>query len=158
MSPVPTDRTAALLDMQAPRGVPISDLVATVTDPINAPMRTNDLLQHFWQGLYDRSPESHLMRLCKVLLGDAGAGNLRKRYVYQHLSEVLLTAHFSDLDRLYGAVFGLARLSGRCLTWTRTSRRPPATSGRSSTPATRPTGPESSSSPTPWPGAAPRTG
>lgn len=108
-------RTAALLAMQAPQGVPQSDSVATLTNPLAPPMRTADMLAHLPDSVYDKSPESHLIRLLKILLGDAGAGGLRKQYLYSQLSQVLLTSHFTDLDRLYGAVFGFPRLSGETL-------------------------------------------
>lgn len=99
-----------LLDMQAPAGLPRSSVLDTVSDPLLPPQRTADMLAHFYQGVYDLRPESHLSRLLKVLLGETGVGRLRKRYMYQHLSQVLYTTHFHDLDRMYAAIFGLRRL------------------------------------------------
>lgn len=100
---------AVLLAMQAPSGVPRSQIFETVTDPLIPSSQTSEMLAHFFDGVYDKSPESHLSRLLKVLLGDSGAGQLRKRYTYAHLSQFILTTNYYDLDRLYASVFGLGR-------------------------------------------------
>ena len=98
-----------LLDMQASRGIPLSSDVEAVTDPLLPPQSTKEMFAHFWEDLYDLRPESHLSRLLGVLLGDTGVGQLRKRYTYVHISRVLHSAHFYDLDRLFADVFGLRR-------------------------------------------------
>jgi hypothetical protein len=107
---------AVLLAMQAPNGIPRSTFFETVTDPLLPPSRTSDMLEHFPDSVYDLRPESHLSRLLKVLLGDSGTGQLRKRYTYAHLSQFILTTHFNDLDALYADVFGLKRLFRERLT------------------------------------------
>lgn len=98
-----------LLAMQAPQGVPRSPLFEVDTDPLLPPRRTADMLAHFHESVYDLRAETHLARLLKVLLGDTGAGQLRKRYTYSHLSLFLLTTHYNDLDQLFAEVFGLKR-------------------------------------------------
>jgi hypothetical protein len=100
---------AVLLAMQAPAGVPRSNIFSQISDPLLPPSTTQEMLSHFYEKVYDLSPESHLSRLLKVLLGDPGAGQLRKRYTYAHLSQFVLTAHFNDLDLLYASIFGLTR-------------------------------------------------
>lgn len=99
-----------LLAMQAPQGVPRSNFFEVVTDPLLPPQRTQEMLAHFYDEVYDLDAESHLVRLLKVILGDTGTGQLRKRYTYAHLSHFLLTAHYNDLDQLYAEVLGLKRL------------------------------------------------
>lgn len=101
--------TSELLAMQAPAGVPRSDFFEVVTDPLLPPQRTAEMLAHFYDQVYDLRAESHLSRLLKVLLGDTGVGQLRKRYTYAHLSHFLLTTHFNDLDQMYAEVLGLKR-------------------------------------------------
>jgi hypothetical protein len=101
--------SADLLRLQAPLGVPRSTFFETTTDPLLPPWRTTEMLAHFYDAIYDLRPESHLSRLLKVVLGDTGTGQLRKRYTYAHLSQFLLTTHYTDLDLLYGGVFGLHR-------------------------------------------------
>jgi hypothetical protein len=99
-----------LLAMQAPQGVPRSNFFEVVTDPLLPPQRTQEMLAHLYDEVYDLSAESHLSRLLKVILGDTGTGQLRKRYTYAHLSHYLLTIHYNDLDQLYAEVLGLKRL------------------------------------------------
>lgn len=100
---------ADLLSMQAPQGVPRSDFFETVTDPLLPPQRVDQMLAHFPEQVYDLRPESHLSRLLKVLLGESGTGQLRKRYTYAHLSHFVATMRYHDLDRFFSGVFGLKR-------------------------------------------------
>lgn len=106
---------SVLLDLQSNPGLPAPTGTTSVTDPLSPPPRAADVLDHFFEGVYDKRPESHLSRFLKVLLGDTGAGQLRKRYIISRMQQVLLTTHFTDLDSLYGALFGLRRLSGEGL-------------------------------------------
>ncbi len=99
-----------LLDMQAPRGLPLSSQVQVVSDPIIPGRSTREVLQHFFDDIYDLRPESHMSRLLGVLLGDAGVGQLRKKFTYTHLSQSVQTSHFYDIDRLFADVFGFSRL------------------------------------------------
>lgn len=101
--------TTTLLDMQVPSGIPLSSEVQKVSDPLLPPQATPGLLSHFYDGIYDLRPESHLSRLLNVLLGDAGVGQLRKRLVYTQISSMLSTSHFYDIDRLFADVFGFRR-------------------------------------------------
>lgn len=101
--------TAELLAMQAPKGVPRSTIFETVTDPLLPPQQTAEMLAHLHENVYDLSAESHLSRLLKIVLGDTGTGQLRKRYTYAHLSHFLLTAHYNDLDQMFAEVLGLKR-------------------------------------------------
>lgn len=71
--------------------------------------RVEEQLSHFPEELYDLRPESHLVRLMKALLGDSGAGQLRKRYMMARLQTVMSSTHFFDLDAFYGAIFGINR-------------------------------------------------
>lgn len=104
-----------LLSLQSPAGLPIPPGTTAVTDPVSPPPRTADVLAHFFDGLYDKSPESHLSRFLKVLLGDSGVGQLRKRYLVSRFQQVILTTHFTDLDSLYGGLFGFRRLTSEAL-------------------------------------------
>lgn len=107
---------AQILAMQAPLvGVPVSQQLTQVTDPLLPATNNAVSLSHFWPELYDLSPESHLTRLLNVLLGDAGVGQLRKWYQTSHMQSVVLTAKYSDLDLFYGTVLGVGRLTGERL-------------------------------------------
>lgn len=98
-----------LLAMQAPQGVPRSTFFETVTDPLLPPQRIDEMLAHFPDAIYDKRPESHVSRILKVLLGEAGTGQLRKRYTYAHLSQFIATMRYHDLDRFFSGIFGLKR-------------------------------------------------
>jgi hypothetical protein len=107
---------AELLALQAPTsGSPRSSLMEPVTDPLVPPRAAADRLAHFPPGLYDTSSDTHLARLLKVLLGDAGAGLLRKRYLTARLQSVVATMRFAEMDQLYGQLFGIPRLSREVL-------------------------------------------
>jgi hypothetical protein len=105
-----------LLALQAPTtGAPRSSLLATTTDPLLPPKTVTERLAHFPDNLYDTRPGTHLVRLMSALLGDAGAGGIRKRYVAARLQSVVATMRYLDLDAFYGALFGLRRLSRETL-------------------------------------------
>ncbi|MDX1407869.1 MAG: hypothetical protein R3330_07040, partial [Saprospiraceae bacterium] len=92
-----------------------SSRARTGTDLVLPPMRIADRLRHFSENVYDISPESHLVRFIKVLIGDAGAGRLRKRFLVQRLRHSLQGSHFYDLDRFYGPLFGIIRTEDETL-------------------------------------------
>lgn len=75
------------------------------------PKRAADRLDHFPEEVYDLSAESHLSRLMKALLGDAGAGQLRKKTLKARLQRTLSGSHFYEMDRFWGAILGFRRNS-----------------------------------------------
>lgn len=114
-----------LMDMQVPQGVPTSSAFQIVSDPLIPNSVIDTKLAHFPPEIYDLSDGSHLMRMLSVLLGDAGVGQLRKRWTYTHLASYLRTAQYADIDAFYANVFGFYRLlreqmGGDPLTMTRT--------------------------------------
>jgi hypothetical protein len=107
---------AVLLALQAPTsGAPRSTRLDTTTDPLLPARPSAEQLAHLFPDLYDTRPESHLSRLLKAVLGDSGAGQLRRRYLVAHMGSVVSTTRYLDLDRLYGALLGFPRLSGERL-------------------------------------------
>lgn len=86
--------------------------VMTVTDGIVPDRVTRDRLSNFDPEIYDLSDDSHLMRLLKVLLGAPGAGGLRKQMAVARMQNSTSGMHFLDLDRFYGALFGIQRTQG----------------------------------------------
>lgn len=76
---------------------------------------TGSRLAHFDADLYDLRPQSHLVRLLRVLLGDSGSGQLRKRYTVSRIQTTLEGTHFYDLDGFYGSLFGAVRRQGETL-------------------------------------------
>lgn len=108
-------RGSDLLRLQAPSGAINSSALKRVTDPISIMPNPEDRMRHFFEGLYNLAPESHLSRFVKTLLGDAGVGYLSKMFVHARTQSILATMRFADLDAFYGAVLGLPRMS-----WERT--------------------------------------
>lgn len=104
-----------LVEIQVDPGAVQPSVTETATDLVMPPRRISDRLRHFSENVYDLSPESHLSRFMKVLLGDAGVGRLRKRLLMQHMRATLQGSHFYDLDRFYGPLFGLRRSSDEIL-------------------------------------------
>lgn len=67
------------------------------------------LAANFDPEIFDLTDTSHLSRFMKVLLGDAGVGQLRKQSLVNRLSTVLESTHFYDLDGFYGALLSASR-------------------------------------------------
>jgi hypothetical protein len=89
--------------------LPSTEDFEEITNPILPPSRSADRLAHFDPDLYDLSPESHLSRVMRVLLGDAGVNRLAKSAMLARLTQTLWGTHFFDLDSFYGAIFGTQR-------------------------------------------------
>lgn len=106
---------AALMPLQVdPTAPAINGL--TVATGMALPDRTvRDRLQHFPADIYDLRDSSHLVRLMKALLGDSGTGQLRKRNLVAQFQTAMQSTHFYDLDRFYGAIFGVTRTIGEIL-------------------------------------------
>lgn len=103
-------RQQSLLQTQYDPSSPSVPQLRRGTNLLVPDYRAEDRLSHFPSDLYDLRPQSHLVRFLKALLGDAGAGHVRKRYLIARLQQAMRSTHFYDLDRFYGALFGAQRL------------------------------------------------
>lgn len=83
--------------------------VFTTSDPILSDRLVSERLAHFDPDIYDLRDQSHLMKLFKVLLGGAGLGGLRRQAAVVRMQSMFNGMHFLDLDRFYGALFGIQR-------------------------------------------------
>ena len=99
----------SITQQQGLLGRPQIEGMSEGTNLIVPPVRSADRLAHFPSDLYDLSPESHLTRFLKAMLGDAGAGRLSKTGLLARLEHSLQGTHFFDLDSFYGALFGTQR-------------------------------------------------
>lgn len=100
----------SLLAQQLAPGQPdVAEGVFTVSDPLVPDKLTSSRLSHFDPTLYDLRDSSNLMKLLKVLLGASGVGGLRKQMAVARLQNSFNGMHFLDLDRFYGALFGIKR-------------------------------------------------
>ncbi len=106
------DQTSkALLQAQYDPSNPAQPQLRRATDPLVPDHRIERRLDHFPDDLYDLRPESHLSRFLHALMGDSGAGSVRKRFLVTRLQSALQGTHFFDLDRFYGAIFGAQRFT-----------------------------------------------
>jgi hypothetical protein len=107
---------AGILPLQTQTGGPEVSGVERATNMLIPDSPTSTQLRNFPEDLYDLRDTSVLVRMMKVLLGDAGVGQLRKRALVTRLESYLTGANFFDLDRFYGAIFGALRNPAETLT------------------------------------------
>jgi hypothetical protein len=88
---------------------PPSGVFSIVSDALLPDRTVIDRLGNFDPELYDLRETSNLMKIMTALLGGAGVGGLRKQTAVARLENALHTTHFLDLDRFYGALFGIVR-------------------------------------------------
>lgn len=104
-----------LIPLQSDPAGPLVSGVDRATNMLLPDAPTMQQLRNFPSELYDLRNSSRLVRLLKVMLGDAGAGQLRKRTMITRLESALTGANFFDLDRFYGAIFGALRMPSEAL-------------------------------------------
>lgn len=104
-----TTPTDALITSQMDPSAPSVTQLQTSTNALISDRTIRTRMGHFPEDLYDLRDESHLVRFMAALLGDSGAGQLRKRYLLARIQTVLDSATFFDLDGFYGAIFGSSR-------------------------------------------------
>jgi len=104
-----------LLPLQTDPAAPVVAGTARATNMLIPASPTSAQLVNFPEDLYDLRESSNLVRLMKVLLGDAGVGQLRKRTLVTRLEADLNGANFFDLDRFYGSIFGALRSPAEAL-------------------------------------------
>lgn len=88
---------------------PIPTGLTQATGLIIAPQTVQERLRHFPEEVYDTSPSTHLYRFMAALVGDAGAGQLKKRLLMARLASTVHGTHFYDLDRFFGALLNFNR-------------------------------------------------
>src|SRR4051794_17404766 len=98
-----------LIARQVIPGTPTSGKISEGTNLLSPMPRVADILNQFPPEVYTTDETSHLARLLNVLLGDAGMGGLKKQYLIARLQTTIQGSHFFDLDRFYGALFGVRR-------------------------------------------------
>lgn len=105
----------ALVSLQVEATAPSVTGLETATGMLLGDIPISQRLAHFPDDLYDMRETSHLVRFLTALLGDAGAGSLRKQSQVSLFRSVMRGTHFYDLDRFYGSIFGISRKVGEIL-------------------------------------------
>jgi hypothetical protein len=86
--------------------------IFTTSDPVLPDRLVSERLAHLDPDIYDLRDQSHLIKLFKAMLGGAGLGGLRRQAAVARMQSMFNGMHFLDLDRFYGALFGIQRSSG----------------------------------------------
>lgn len=107
--------SSALLPLQIDPSTPQVTGLESATGVVLPDRAVKDRMAHFQSDLYDLRDESHLVRFMKALLGESGAGQLRKRNIVAQFQNAMQGSHFYDLDRFYGAIFGVLRTTHEVL-------------------------------------------
>lgn len=100
---------AALARLQAPSASMLPDGARTTTSPLLPDLPVRERLRHFDEQVFSLSPESSVTKFLSSMLGQSGVGGLRKKLLIARMGQTLHGSHFYDLDRFYGALFGLRR-------------------------------------------------
>lgn len=102
---------APIINIQGPSNTPQPSALDVATNLLLPVRPAETQFGHFPEELYDLRTTSHLYRFMMSMLGDAGVGQLLKRYQLARFQADIAGTHFFDLDRFYGALFGFRRLS-----------------------------------------------
>jgi hypothetical protein len=105
----PNTQQQSILDLQVPSTQPLPAGTDTATNLLNPDLQIAQQLSNFPPNLYDLASTSVLTHFMTALLGDAGAGQLRKRQLVSRLQQAVTSTNFYDLDSFYGALFGAQR-------------------------------------------------
>lgn len=105
----PNVQQPSVLSLQARVSQPLPPGTLTAANLLIPDQQVSAQLVNFPANVYDTSPVSLLYHFMAALLGDAGAGQLRKRQMIARLQQAITSTHFYDLDSFYGALFGAQR-------------------------------------------------
>jgi hypothetical protein len=105
----PNVQQPSILGLQTSATQPLPPGTASATNLLLPGQQTAAQLVNFPGNVYDTAPTSLLFHLMAALMGDAGAGQLRKRQMVARLQQAVTSTQFYDLDSFYGALFGAQR-------------------------------------------------
>lgn len=90
----------------------ISGLVdqSFAVEPLSGPKDTFYYLETFPDEIYSKSPDTHLYKFMRLLLGEAGVGGLVKDLLNARLSVEELGVNTFDLDAFFGSPFAFGRI------------------------------------------------
>lgn len=104
-----TTTNQGVLPLQVLTSQPTLPTLEQQTNMVSADRSTAERMTHFDPDLYDVRDTSHLSRFMRALLGDAGVGQLHKRYTLTRLESTLDGTNFYDLDGFYGSLLSVPR-------------------------------------------------
>ena len=105
----PNVQQPSVLSLQTASTQPLPAGTASATNLLLPGQQIAAQLVNFPSNVYDTAPTSLLFHFMAALMGDAGAGQLRKRQMVARLQQAIGSTQFYDLDSFYGALFGAQR-------------------------------------------------
>src|SRR5579859_5979704 len=105
----PSVNPGSILGLQTPPTQPLPPGTDTATNLLSPDLQVSQQLRNFPGNVYDLAPTSLLVHFMTALLGNSGAGQLRKRQMVARLQQAITSTQFYDLDSFYGALFGSVR-------------------------------------------------
>lgn len=107
----PNLKAPSILGFQVNPSQPLPDRTSTATGLLFPDLLLIRRLAAFPEEVWNLTPDSLLVRFMSVLMGPAGAGQLRQRQQVARLQGAISGTHFYDLDAFYGALFSARRSS-----------------------------------------------
>lgn len=83
-----------------------------VVEPLDGPLFVEQLMVRFPEEIYAKGRDTHLYKFLTSLVGDSGAGILKKKSLLARLQYESVALSFQDLDALYSPMIGFDRLPG----------------------------------------------
>lgn len=81
-----------------------------VVEPLDGPLFVEHLMSRFPEEVYAKGRDTHLYGFLTALVGDAGAGSLKKKSLLARLQYESAALAFQNLDNLYSPLIGFDRL------------------------------------------------
>lgn len=66
---------------------------------------------HFPEEIYNMARGTHIRALADTLSGEVGSGSVNKRLFFARLNSYLGSMYFTDLDYIFGVIFGFPRVT-----------------------------------------------
>lgn len=82
----------------------------TLIEGLGGPKDVFFYLENFPESIYNKSPDSHLYKFMRSLLGDAGVNGIKKNFLDARLLLEEMGIDSFDLDKFYGSPFSFGRI------------------------------------------------
>lgn len=89
---------------------PVTLLKRPLYEPINAPVKVQEIIQKDFGDNYNINYNSNLFKFVLGLIGDNGIASLTRSALTAKIQDHLAATFYSDLDKFYGNAIGLQRL------------------------------------------------
>ena len=87
-----------------------------VIEPLDGPLFVEHLMLRFPEEIYSRGRDTHLYKFLTALVGESGAGILKKKSLIARMQFENAALNFQNLDNLYSPLIGFDRLPNETYT------------------------------------------